>query len=242
VSQALRFPWDVEPAPATPAPEPDAPIARPKPRGRRPGGLTRAAGQGSPAAPGWLYHHLTISGPAAHRETFAAAARGAGVVPWRLDGGEIEETVFALAVSQPARARTLTVEGCRILARQFRDRAEARQAQAAALVGRSLACPFDLHTLLPVPDAILQLGPSHPSALAWLTENWGVSDRLRQVVERAKPTTGRASTRGRGRLANGHAVTGYGFFTAGDTPQAAIERLAAQWPGLRFLLVPRPAD
>ena len=39
---------------------------------------------------------------------------------------------------------------------------EARQARAAALLGRSQACPFDLHTLLPVPAAILQLGPSHP--------------------------------------------------------------------------------
>jgi hypothetical protein len=37
-------------------------------------------------------------------------------------------------------------------------------------------------------------------------------------------------------------VIGYGFFTAGDTPHVAITRLATQWPGLRFLLVPRPAD
>jgi hypothetical protein len=89
----------------------------------------------------------------------------------------IEDTVFNLAVSQPARDRKLTVEGCRILARQFRDRVEARQVRAAALVGHSHACPFDLHTLLPVPEAILQLGPTHSQALAWLTANWGVSDR-----------------------------------------------------------------
>jgi hypothetical protein len=43
-------------------------------------------------------------------------------------------------------------------------------------------------------------------------------------------------------LPNGHAVIGYGFFTAGDTPHMAIARLVAQWPGLRFSLVPRPAD
>jgi hypothetical protein len=43
------------------------------------------------------------------------------------------------------------VEGCRILAQQFRERIEARQARAVALVGHSLACSFDLHILLPVP-------------------------------------------------------------------------------------------
>jgi hypothetical protein len=178
---------------------------------------------------------LTISGPAEHVEKFAAAARGSGVVPWRLDGSEIEDTVFNLAVSQPARERKLTVEGCRILARQFRDRAEARQARAAALVGHSQACPFDLQTLLPVPDVILQLGPMHPQALAWLAAHWGVTDRLRQVAVRTKATTGR-------RLPLGHAVIGYGFFTAGETPHAAVIRLAAQWPGLRFQLVRRPAN
>jgi hypothetical protein len=233
VSEALRFPWDVESLPAAPSAEPDPQVVRSKRRGRRPASLTHAAVTRS--APNWLYHHLTISGPAEHVQEFAATARGSGVVPWRLDGSEIEDTVFNLAVSQPARARKLTVEGCRILARQFRDRVEARQARAAAMVGRSRACPLDLHTLLPMPDAILQLGPSHPTALAWLKTHWGVTDRLRQVVERAKPMTGR-------RLPNRHAVIGYGFFTAGETPHAATTRLAAQWPALRFQLVPRPAD
>jgi hypothetical protein len=238
VSGSLQYPWDV-PA-ATPATA-DTPAARPKPRGRRPGLATRAteharegAGQRAATAPDWPYHHLTISGPVELVQKFAAAARGSGVVPWRLDGSEIEDTVFNLAVSQPVRDRKLTVEGCRILARQFRDRVEARQAQAAALVGHSLACPFDLHTLLPVPDAILQLGPSYPTALAWLATHWGVPDRLRQVAEQSKPTTGR-------RLPRNHAVIGYGFFTTGETPHAAITRLAGQWPGLRFSLVPRPA-
>jgi hypothetical protein len=240
VSGPFQYPWDVPAVPAIPAPDPDPPVARPKRRGRRPASLTDAVAAHS--TPNWLYHHLTISGPAEHVERFAAAARGSGITPWRLDGSEIEDTVFNLAVSQPVRERKLTVEGCRILARQFRDRVEARQARAAALVGRSLACPFDLQTLLPVPDVILQLGPSHPAALAWLVAHWGVTDRLRQVVERVKATTERPSTRGRGRLANGHAVIGYGFFTAGETPHAAVIRLAAQWPGLRFQLVPRPAD
>jgi hypothetical protein len=168
-------------------------------------------------------------------ENFAAAARGAGVVPWRLDGADIEDTVFNLAIAQPAHRRTLTVEGCRILARQFRDRVEAHQARAAVQVGRSLACPFDLHALLPVPDAILQRGPTHPASQAWLSAHWGVRDRLRQVSVREGATAGR-------RLKRGHTVIGYGFFTPGQTPHAAIGHCEIHWPALRFALVPRPAD
>jgi hypothetical protein len=37
-------------------------------------------------------------------------------------------------------------------------------------------------------------------------------------------------------------VTGYGFFTDGETPQAAIGDFEKRWPALRFLLQPRPAD
>jgi hypothetical protein len=228
------FPWDSKPAPATPPLPPDPAAAPVKRRGRRP-----AAGRHSrllgTAAPVWLYHHLTIRGPAETVAAFAAAARGAGVIPWRLDGAGIEDDVFIRAVSQPASRRHLTIDGCRILARQFRERAEARHAQAVALLGQSRACPFDLQVLLPVPAVILQLGPSHPAALAWLAAHWGITDRLRQVVARPKPSTGR-------RLPKGHAVIGYGFFTDGETPQAGIAQLAAQWPGVRFSLVPRPAD
>jgi hypothetical protein len=185
--------------------------------------------------PDWLYHHLTISGPAETVKNFATVARGSGVMPWQLDFAAIEEDVFVRAVSPPARDRKLTVEGCRILARQFREKIEARQARGAALIGHSFACPFDLQTLLPVPGEILLLGPTHPTALVWLVAHWGTTDRLRQVAVRDKPTAG-------GRLPQGDAVIGYGFFTLGETPQAAIGAIAAHWPALRFRLVPRPAD
>jgi hypothetical protein len=160
------------------------------------------------------------------------------VIPWQLDFAAIEEDVFvrAVSVSHPAhRDKKLTVEGCGVLARQFRERVEARQARAAALVGHSLASPFDLHALLPVPDTILLLGPTHPTALSWLAAHWGVTDRLRQVSVRDKATAGR-------RLPMGQAVVGYGFFTFGEMPQAAIDAIAPGWPALRFQLVPRPAN
>jgi hypothetical protein len=213
----------------------ETPAAAPKPRGRRPAAVTRAAAPAAGTVPDWLYHHLTISGPAEIVETFAVAARGAGVIPWQLDYADIEETVFHLAVSQPAGGRRLTVEGCHILARQFRERVEARQGRAAARVGHSFLCPFDLQVLLPVPAAILQLGPTHPTALAWMTAHWGMIDAPRQVTVRDKASTGR-------RLPKDHRVIGYGFFTAGETPQAAVDEIAACWPALRFWLMPRPAD
>ncbi len=223
------------PPPAAPAPLPPL-VADPKPRGRRPA----PSRQGSaPARPAWLYHHLTVTGPAAAIWDFAAAARGPGVTPWRLDGAALEEDVFNLAVAQPLGRRALDVAGCRILARQFRDRVEARQARAAVLVERfragaaARACPFDLYTLLPVPDAILRHGPTHPAALAWLAAYWGVGDGLRHVAERPDPRPGR-------RLPRDHAVIGYGFFTSGDTPDAAIAALAPRWPALRLALQPRP--
>ena len=226
----LRFPWEADtPPPAAPPavepePSPECASTTTIPRGRR---------AVPAAAAGWRFHHLTVSGPAADVAAFAGAARGAGVTPWQLDPAALEEDVFNLAAAQPVPPRTLTIDGCRILARQFRARVEARQTKAAALVGCSRACPFDLHALLPVPAAILQLGPTHPTALAWLSAQWGVTDRLRQVAERPRPTTGR-------RLPAGHAVAGYSFFTADETPHAAIAALGARWPALRFVLRPRP--
>lgn len=230
---AYRTPWDDLPAPPTPR-EPDPDPSKSKPRGRRKAAHRAQAGQGA-ADPGWLYHHLTVSGPAAPLDAFAAAACGAGIIPWRLDYAALEDDIFVRAVSQPTSARRLSVTGCRILARQFRERVEAHQARAAALVGRSRACPFDLHALLPVPWAILQLGPRAPQALTWLATHWGTTDRLHQVVLRPTATTGR-------RQPGGYTVTGYGFFTAGETPQAALGALAPRWPALRFALAPRPAD
>jgi hypothetical protein len=139
-----------------------------------------------------------------------------------------------LAAAQPPAERRLTITGCHLLARQFRQRIEAHHAKAVSLIGRSRACPFDLHVLLPVPASILELGPTHAEALAWLHEHWGI-ERLRQVHQLAQPRPGR-------RLPAGHRVIGYGFFTDGATPGAAIAGISPRWPTLRFVLRPRPSD
>ena len=110
----LPTPWD--PAPVQ-APLPPAPPLPSKRRGRRP---TPTATASVAAASPWLYHHLTISGLAEAVASLADAARGAGIVPWRLETARVEEDIFNLAASQPGAIRSLTIEGCRILVRQFR--------------------------------------------------------------------------------------------------------------------------
>jgi len=73
------------------------------------------------AQPAWLYHHLTITGPAGVVAGFAAAARGSGVAPWQIDSAALQEDVFNLAAAQPPAQRSLSIEGCRILARRVRS-------------------------------------------------------------------------------------------------------------------------
>ena len=144
--------------------------------------------------------------------------------------------MFNLAVAtQPAARRNLTVAGCRILARQFRARVEARQAVAVALVGRSLACPLDLHALLPVPDARSAARPdrSGGAGLAGGPLGHHRSAAPGHRAATARPAVGcRQATRS----------SATGSSPAGETPQTAIATLAARWPALNFVLRPRPAD
>ena len=226
----FRAPWDTasDPDPVVPSPERVATV--PKRRGRRP--AIAGGARTMQAAPAWLYHHLTITGPAADVATFADAARGPGVIPWHVDYAQVEEDVFHRAV---AARGALSIEGCHRLARQFCQRIEAHEAKAAALIGTSLACPFDLHVLLPIPAETLRRGPEDPLSLDWLATHWGTRDELRKIVERPNRSAGR-------RLPAGHRVISYGFFTSGETPRAAIDALGARWPALRFTLTPRPAD
>jgi hypothetical protein len=235
LTRAVRTPWENtprEPVPAAVAPASDDTIPAPKRRGRRPAATitTRSAN----ATPAWLRHHLTVTGPAADVAAFAEAARGPGVIPWHLDYAQIEEDIFHRAVAARGGRDGLSIDGCHMLARQFRQRIEAREAKAAALIGQSRACPLDLHVLLPIPEEVLQRGPTDPTSLAWLARHWGTRDDLRKIVERPNPSPGR-------RLPAGHAAISFGLFTAGETPRAAIDQLGARWPALRFALTPRPA-
>jgi hypothetical protein len=229
---SIRTPWDIEPTPATVAPPSDGVAHPPKRRGRRP---IATVFPSTNSAPAWLWHHLTISGPEADVAAFAEAARGPGVIPWHVDYAQVEEDIFHRAVAARGGPTGLSIDGCHILARQFRQLIEARDEKAAALIGQSRACPFDLHVLLPIPFEILQRGPADPKSLDWLAQNWGTGDALRKIVARPNPSAGR-------RLAPGHVVISYGFFTSGETPRPAATQLGARWPRLRFVLMPRPAD
>ena len=135
-----------EPAENSPAPGVD------------PGGPATTAAPRAAASPGtrpvpdhtdWLLHRLAVDGPEAELAALREAACGAGLVPWELDLDVLEEDWLHRLLA-PA-GRTLSLSGARVLAGQLRDAVERRHALAHARVGRSRACPFDLHALLPVP-------------------------------------------------------------------------------------------
>lgn len=182
--------------------------------------------------PDWLYHHLRVTGEPAEVAAFRAAAAGAGVIPWTDNQGEAAEDWFHLLAAPPApQHRTLSLEGCRILAGQLRDAAEARQKLVAERAAASRACPLCLHQLLPVPDRLLRFGPAAPESRAWLWTNWGTTQALRGVVELPVPG------RGRPRLPD-PGLAWLGFWSADWTPWRAVLALRARWPGLSIEIRP----
>ena len=172
----------------------------------------------------WLFHHLQIEGPAAQVSAFRTAASGAGVIPWHLDLDRIEEDAFLRLAAPKGQARTLSLDGARMLAAELRDAVARRHALAVARVGRSQACCFDLHSLVPMPGEILRLGPDHPDALLWLWTHWGTTDALRHVA--LVPAAAASSFR-------------VIFWSADWTPWRALAAIAARWPALRFEVKPR---
>jgi hypothetical protein len=116
--------------------------------------------------PDWLRQELTVTGDADALWSFRAAAAGAGVVPWVHDWDALEEHWLALMLSQPG--RTICLQGAKIVAREARDAMREEHEEAAAWVGRSRACPLDLHSLVPVPWGVLRLGPDAPASMRWL--------------------------------------------------------------------------
>jgi len=180
----------------------------------------------------WLHHQMTISGPAGDVAHFRRSAAGAGIIPWHLDLDRMAEDFFHLLVAPPApQQRTLSLAGARIVADQLRAALARRHGIAVARVGRSRACPFDLHALLPVPAALLALGPDDPRSLDWLWTHWGTSQPLRQVTVDHDATSRRPPAAGQGAL---HLV----FWSADWTPWAALAAIAARWPALGFAVRP----
>ena len=215
--------------------------ALPKPEHETDRSLTRRAGRTEDAAQAaallrpphtdWLHHRLLVAGPAGTLADFQAAACGAGIIPWRLDLDRMEEDLFLmLAAPPPPQRRRLSLVGARALAGQLRDAAEQRQGAALARVGRNRACALDLHTLVPVPDDVLQLGLDHPEALAWLWAHWGTTAALRHVA--AEPVLPRRAAPG------DPAALRLAFWSADWTPWRALATVRARWPALRFDIRP----
>lgn len=167
--------------------------------------------------PDWLWHRLTVTGDPDQLWAFQRAAAGAGVTPWIYDWDAVEEQLIAAMLQQPR--CSVSLPGVKVIARQARTLAQEEHEEACAWVGRSQACPFDLHALVPVPLEILRLGPDAPAARAWLWERWGTTWSLRKVQRLACPT--------------GWCV---GFFSADWTPWPVITACRARWPDLQFNL------
>lgn len=170
----------------------------------------------------WLRHDLVVTGPPADIAAFRTMAEGAGAIPWHYPDLDLEEEdrVHAL-VHPPDGSPGLRLAAARVLARQLRGAIDVHQDRVAAAVGRSRACPFDLHALLPVPDRILRRGPDDPASIAWLRHHWGVLRALRHVRLRADPQDRRLRRSARLR---------YEFWSADWTPWAAVTAIRKAWP------------
>ena len=180
--------------------------------------------------PDWLAHRLLATGSTAPLAAFRAAATGPGIIPWALRASELEEGWFGQLVAPPPDRRGISVEGAHILAGQLAAAVQALHAQTQA-PGQHPLVPFDLHALVPVPAAVLQLGPEAPGAEAWLWEHWGTTWPLRGVAEEDPYVVGVRH------LPAGQAVC-YRFHSADWSPWRALTSLRAQWPGLCFDLRP----
>jgi hypothetical protein len=178
----------------------------------------------------WLRHELVITGAPSELAAFEAAAAGAGAIPWEYPDLDLEEEDRVQALVQPPDgSRGLDIDSARVLARELREAIFGHQQKIVAAAAHSRVCPLDFHKLLPVPSEILQLGPDHSAALAWLQANWGTTQPLRYVQRLPeKPVTGKRKT-ARLRLE---------FWSADWTPWAAFAAIRKAWPALGFDIRP----
>ena len=221
----------VRPVPARPEKASLHPQAGSEPVGAGETGTGRDGVLMAPPHTDWLFHRLTITGPAGAVADLRATAAGAGTIPWPLDLDGLEEDWLHLLVAPPApHRRTLSLEGARRLASELREMVARRHALATSRIGHSRACLFDLHALCPVPESVLRLSPGHPQALAWLWTHWGTTQALRHVVENGALA--------RRPLPPGDAAWRLTFWSADWTPWRALAGVAARWPALRLDVQP----
>jgi hypothetical protein len=180
--------------------------------------------------PDWLHHTLTLTGPTERLDAFRAAVRGPGVPPFSGVDRLQEDWLLRLLAPPPAR-RGISVEGARILSASLRERAELR-AQALLEAPQATACPLDLHALVPMPPALLQLGPDDLRVIAWLWTNWGTTWPLRHVRV-AQLAASASELQG---LPAGHGGVRYRFWSADWTPWHALVAIRTGWPDLTLRL------
>ncbi|MFH5927306.1 hypothetical protein [Roseomonas xinghualingensis] len=185
--------------------------------------------QPTPEPVDWLHNTLTVTGPAERVEDFRAAAAGPGVIPWVLDLAGLEEE-FLLPMAAPQDGvRAISLTGAKILARRLRDAVALNHQRALARIAHDRSCPFDLHRLLPVPAAILALGPEEGASRDWLRAHWGVTRPLRHAEALPATLDGRRKRMGQFRVA---------FWSADWSPWAALARLRRAWPDISLELQP----
>ena len=143
--------------------------------------------------------------------------------------------MFHLLIAPPGAGRSggspprrLSLPGARILAGQLRDAAVRRQELAAARVGLSRACAFDLHALCRCRRPCCGTAPT-------IRRRWpgsgsiGARPSRCAMSPRTPPPTNGARTPAKGEAA--WVVT---FWSANWTPWRALAQIAADWPALRF--------
>jgi len=176
----------------------------------------------------WLHHELAISGPVEEVAAFRAAALGASAIPWHLDLDAEEARLLAPMATQGAEARGL--------ARALRHAVGAHHERVLDQVRRARACPLNLHRLVPVPDAVLRLGPDDPASERWLRAHWapcrhcatsGCSTRARTAAAPAPPGwcwSSTPPTGARGRPCCASAATGLASCSISGRTTAMPER------------------
>ena len=187
----------------------------------------------TPTATDWLRHTLTTTGATAAVAPFETTAQGPGLIPWQLDLDRLEEDWFLPMAAPGDGVRAISLPGARILARRLRDAVAARHQQALLRADTDRRCPFDLHRLLPVPPAILRLGPEDPRSQAWLWQHWGTTRALRHVRRIPSPADRRNRQTSQWRVE---------FWSADWSPWPALVALRRAWPRLTLSLQPQYRD